>query len=455
MNDPLPIFPFTSGGLLEAVVPGSKSQSNRALLLAALCPRPVRLENLLDSEDTRLLRKALADLGVEVRAGDAPDAWIIAPRGPLLPADRAELAVGNAGTAARFLPALLALRPGGSYRLDGSPAMRRRPMAGLLEALAATGAITVHPRGEPGHFPFDLDTHGWEGGRVEVDASASSQILSGLLLAATGTAEGATIQLRGTTVSAPFIEMTLAMIRAFGGRAEKVGEGCFRVEPGLEGPPADAYRIEPDATAASYFFALPVATGGPCAVGGWPAASLQGDLRFLEVLAESGLPVAEEGDRIRTGPRPPGGLPPTDRDFNAFSDTFLTWAALSPLLGAPFRITGIGHTRHQETDRVAAVAAELRRLGQAPGEERDALALQPDRAALRSVARDEPVTIRTYEDHRMAMSFAVLGCHDLHGDGRPWLAIADPGCCAKTFPDFFGELERLRTAANARPAPSS
>ena len=454
MNDPLPIQPFTREDLLTATVPGSKSQSNRALLLAALCPRPVQLENLLESEDTRILRQALRGLGVGVEATGSPDAWGVTPPAGPLPADRAELAVGNAGTAARFLPAFLALRPGGSYRLDGSRAMRRRPMAGLLDALTATGAVTVHAQGEPGHFPFALDTHGWAGGTVEVDASASSQILSALLLGATGTAEGATVQLRGTTVSAPFIEMTLAMIRAFGGRAETVGEGRFRVEPGLAGPPADRYRIEPDATAASYFLALPVATGGRCAVGGWPESSLQGDLAFVEVLAESGLPVAREGDRILTGPLPPGGLRPKDRDFNAFSDTFLTWAALSPLLGAPFRLEGIGHTRHQETDRVAAVATELARLGQAPGEERDALALQPDRSALRAVSRDAPVTVHTYEDHRMAMSFAVLGCHDLHGDGRPWLAIADPGCCAKTFPGFFEELDRLRTAAQPR-SPSS
>jgi 3-phosphoshikimate 1-carboxyvinyltransferase len=411
MVDLLPIVPFTRPARGQVLLPGSKSLTNRALLLGALGEGPVTLTNALFSRDTRLMVAALRALGFSVETNEPARIVHIVGRNGEIPVGEARIDVGNAGTVARFLTAFVCLRSGGIYHFFGDEAMHGRPIGTLLDALAAQGAQATARS-----FPFTLRTAGLPGGDVELDASESSQLLSALLLVASHARTPLRVRPKGETVSRPFVEMTGRMIAQ------------FAAKPAL-------YAIEPDATAASYFLALPLVAGGCVSLSGFTTSqSLQGDVGFVNVLRNAGLAVtaSKRGEEagIATG-APRRGVA---ANFNAFSDTFLTLAAIAPLLDGPTRITGIGHTRKQETDRVAGIARELRRLGQEVIEEEDALTIVP-----RTLVSD--MEIETYGDHRFAMSFAILGCHDLHGDGSPWLWIRNPGCCAKTFPDFFDVLE--------------
>ena len=416
LPDLLPIRPFTHPVRGEVTLPGSKSITNRALILAALSDGPVTLTNALFSRDTEIMAAALNQLGIAVATDAQARTMHVTGCGGKIPVASARLFVGNAGTAARFLTAFVCLRPGGSYHFDSDPAMYRRPIGPLLDALATQGA-----KASARNFPFTLQTAGLAGGAVEIDASESSQLLSALLLIAPHARSPLTVKLQGGTVSKPFIAMTERMLRQFAERPR-------------------TYAIEGDASAASYFLVLPLVTRGQLALPGYSiATSLQGDVAFAPVLSQAGLAVTEMEDRpgadawIVTG-APRRGV---TADFNAFSDTFLTLAAIAPLLTGPTKITGIAHTRKQETDRVAGMARELRKLGQDVVETEDSLTITP--RPLQS-----GVVIETYHDHRFAMSFGILGCHNLHGDGRPWLSIQDPACCAKTFPNFFELLESLR-----------
>lgn len=447
--DPLTILPFTQAVRGIVALPGSKSLTNRALALAALTQQTVRLTGALFSDDTRIMAQALRRLGLKITE-DADTASIsVEGVGGQWPVAEAELYYGNAGTAARFLTALLAVRKGGNYRLDGSPAMRKRPMRGLFDALTTIGAAEVEYLGEPGFFPVQLRTQGFPGGEWPVDASASSQILSALLMAAPLAPSSVRVRLAGATVSRPFVNMTLGCMAQFG-----------QTQPVLEIDHADTfhflpypyrvagahYPVEPDATAASYFLALPWVVGGALELPGFGGVTLQGDRAFAEIMRHFGIEIdalSKQDARIRLQKRfAPGG----DFDFNAISDTFLTLAALAPLMEMPLTIRGIAHTRHQETDRIDAMAKELRRLGQSVAETPDSLSIVPNLEALKEAASAQPIVIDTYEDHRIAMSFGILGGHDLFGDGRPWLSLRDPACCGKTFPDFFRCLEALHNS---------
>ena len=439
----LPIAPFTRAADGTVTLPGSKSLTNRALLLAALCAQPVELRGALFSEDTEIMSAALRALGIPVEADAARCTFRVAGAGGILPAPTATIHVGNAGTAARFLTALCAAAGRGVYRFDGVEAMRRRPMGGLLEALTQLGAEFKF-LGQPGCFPFELQARGLRGGTVEIDARESSQMLSALLMVAPLAAAPLRIKLAGG-VRWPFVAMTLRQMAQFGQPTNELA-ACPTAEIDVPwGRPfatAAAYPIEPDATAASYFLALPIATGGSVRVAGLPEAgeSLQGDLAFTGELARVGLQLHREAGAL-VSTRPPGAvLRGIDADFNTFSDTFLTLAALAPLLDGPTTIRGLAHTRKQETDRVAGMAAELRRLGQDIVETEDTLTITP--RPLRAAE------IETYHDHRFAMSFGGLGCHDLRGDGQPWITVNNPACCAKTFPNFFGVLDQLRTESS-------
>jgi 3-phosphoshikimate 1-carboxyvinyltransferase len=452
MTPTLTIRPFRTPARGVARVPGSKSLTNRALIFAALADGETRFTGALFSRDTRILIAALRELGFAVEADEAARTIRIEGQGGRIPRRTATLHVGNAGTAARFLTAFLALAPDGVYHLDGDEAMRARPMAGLLAALTGAGCRALAPDGSPANaFPFTLHTAG-RLGELVVDASASSQLLSALLMALP-LAAGASVRMSGSTVSEPFVTMTERMCAQFGRPLVRDAAGRWSCPaPGPYAAPG-AYAIEPDATAASYFIALPAVTGAGAAVRvhGYADDGLQGDTAFARVATACGADLASEGSalRVRAWPAIRGG----DFDFNAFSDTFLTLATVATLADGPTTIRGIAHTRKQETDRVLAMATELERLGQrvvpSAAELRadgglSSLTIHPDRAALRRAAANGPVEIRTYEDHRMAMSFGVLGSFDLFGDGRPWIAIQDPGCTSKTFPDFFAALEALR-----------
>ena len=415
LPDTLAIQPFARPVRGVVTLPGSKSITNRALILAALAPQAVTLRGALFSRDTHLMIVALRALGFAVQSDETALTLTVGGRGGEIPVREATLEVGNAGTAARFLTAFVCLHPDGIYHFTGDEAMRRRPISALLDALATQGA-----EASARNLPFTLRTGGLPGGDVVLDASESSQLLSALLLIAPHAQSPMSVRLRGETVSRPFVGMTERMVRQFAAT------------------PAD-YAIEGDATAASYFAALAIVTRGSLTLGGLrESEALQGDVGFIRLLENvkliqtSGAGISGENSRRHS----------VTGDFNDFSDTFLTLAALAPLLDGPTRITGIAHTRKQETDRVAGAARELRRLGQHVIEEEDSLEIHP-----------RPLTpgveIETYDDHRFAMSFAILGCHDRHGDGRPWLTIRHPACCAKTFPEFFSLLARLHSDSHS------
>jgi 3-phosphoshikimate 1-carboxyvinyltransferase len=442
LPDLLAVRPFTRPARGSAAIPGSKSLTNRAMLIAALCDGPVALTGALFSEDTRIMAEALRQMGFAVEETEATRTINVVGRGGSFPAQAAKLSVGLAGTAARFLTALCATARRGTFRLDGVPRMRERPMKGLIDALRSLGA-DVRCLGMEGFLPIEINAGGLRGGSVSVDARESSQMLSALLMVAP-LADRATVVTPQSGVRMPFVRMTLRQMSQFGIKEPCVSDvdGSISVERGSYRSPG-TYAIEPDATAASYFAALPLAVGGSLILTGLRTSgeSLQGDIRFLEALSKCGGKVSAGNGGISVefpaGARRGGAT----EDFSGFSDTFPTLAALAPLLDGPTRITGIAHTRKQETDRVSAMAIELRRLGQKVIETDDSLEIHP--APLR-VGQ----TIDTHGDHRFAMSFGILGSHDLSGNGNPWLTIADPGCCAKTFPEFFDVLEDVRVGSS-------
>jgi 3-phosphoshikimate 1-carboxyvinyltransferase len=406
----LPIQPFTQPVRGRVTLPGSKSITNRALILAALGRTTVTLRGALFSRDTRIMVAALQKLGFKVETDEARLTITVEGRGGEIPVLEAKIDVGNAGTAARFLTAFVCLQPDGLYHFDGDEAMRRRPIGALLEALEDQGAMA-----DARTFPFSLKTTGLRGGEVGLDATESSQLLSALLMVAPHARTPLTVHLKGGTVSRPFVAMTERMVTQFA-------------------QPLTEYAIEGDATAASYFAALAAITKGRLEIDGLNLApdALQGDSEFYRLLARKNL-ITTTGRSVGPGTAWKG----LAAGFNDFSDTFLTLAAMAPLLDGPTTITGIAHTRQQETDRVAGMATELRKLGQHVVETEDALEIHPRPLV-------PGVEIETYHDHRFAMSFAILGCHDLLQNGHPWLTIVDPACCTKTFPEFFDLLEDLR-----------
>ncbi|MCU1345089.1 MAG: 3-phosphoshikimate 1-carboxyvinyltransferase, partial [Acidimicrobiia bacterium] len=326
------------------------------------------------------------------------------------------------GTTARFLVPMLALGHG-TYRLDGHPQLRARPMGDLIDAIRSLGTVVVED-GEPGCLPITIEAHGLRGGAVAVRGDASSQFLSGLLLAAPCMGEGLSVTLTSNLVSRPYVELTRQVMASFGAPFDHL----LTVDPtGYQG--AD-YAVEPDGTAASYFAAAAVITGGQVTIAGLGAHAAQrtGELQFIDVLQQMGAEVRWDSDAVTvTGT---GVLHGGRFDLADFSDTAPTLAVVAPFADSPVEITGIGFIRRKESDRIAAVVTELQRCGVDATELDDGLLVRP--------GQPQPSVVRTYDDHRMAMSFAVLG---LRAAG---ISIADPGCVAKTFPGFFDVLERLR-----------
>ncbi|HEU5079690.1 MAG TPA: 3-phosphoshikimate 1-carboxyvinyltransferase [Opitutaceae bacterium] len=439
LPDVLPIQPFTRPVSGEVTLPGSKSLTNRALLLAALCQKPVTLTGALFSEDTQLMAEALRKIGFTVDANANAATLKISGNSNGFNVSHADLFVGLAGTAARFLTALCAAAPRGVYRIDGVEQMRKRPMKGLIDALRRLGA-DIRCLGNEGFFPIEIHASGLRGGAVQIDARESSQLLSALLMASPLAREAVEIEIVGG-VRWPFVQMTTRLMEHFGQPpVVRVSENQIRVEDGVSySLKSETYAIEPDATAASYFLALPLAVGGKLRLPGLrgPGEGLQGDTQFANVLKAVGVEIFSENGALVADFSATQRRKSVQQNFSAFSDTFLTLAALSPLLDGPTKISGIAHTRKQETDRVSGMARELTKLGQQVVETDDALEITP-----RPLRTGQ--TIETYHDHRFAMSFGILGSHDLLKNGQSWLSIANPACCAKTFPNFFELLESLR-----------
>jgi 3-phosphoshikimate 1-carboxyvinyltransferase len=424
----LEIVPLDRPAQATIRVPGSKSITNRALILAALSDpeKGSELHGACQSEDTEIMIAALRDLGFSVRT-DWAGSQVQVRRGPhaqIIPAAQADLFVGNSGTTMRFLTALVSLGHG-RYRLDGVARMRERPMGDLLGALQQLGVNALSERGD-GYPPVIVQANGLAGGQVRIQGNLSSQFLSGLLMAAPLARDNITINVDGHLVSRPYVAMTLAMMRDFGVQVEQEKPDRFYV-PGNQRYQGRAYPIEPDASAAGYFFAAAAITQGEVSVAGLGSQSLQGDLRFTSVLEEMGCHLKKPASMTAIKGWPLRGV---EADMNAISDCVMTLAAVACFAEGPTTIRNVAHIRHKESDRLQALATELRKVGAQVDEFPDGLKITPGPL--------HGAEIETYNDHRIAMSMALIGLK------VPGIVIRNPGCVAKTYPGFFEDLEKLR-----------
>ncbi len=404
-------------------VPGSKSLTNRALAIAALAEGTSVLTGVLNSEDTRVFVESLQRLGFDLRADFDAARIEIEGRGGTIPATEADLFLANSGTSLRFLTALVSLGRG-RYRLDGTQRMRERPIADLLAALSRLGASARSEAGT-GCPPVIVDADGLDGGYADLKGDVSSQFLSALLMSLPRARGPSSIMIAGRLVSVPYIAMTLAVMEAFGVRISNRDYQRFNVEPGRYR--ARTYPIEPDASAASYFFASAAVLGNSVTVEGLGTASIQGDMGFVDILEHMGCRVDRQADRTTVVGGPLRGV---DVDMNAISDTVMTLAVVALFAEEHTRIRNVGHIRHKETDRISAVANELRKLGAEVDEQPDGLVIFPPSTL-------KPASIATYNDHRMAMAFALAG---LRQDG---VVIEDPACVGKTYPGFWTDWTRV------------
>ncbi len=424
LPDPLEIIPLDLPPDIDLEVPGSKSVTNRALIAAALARGRSRLTGVLLADDTRAMLAALGALGFVIDVEPSGPTTVVTGSAGEVPASTARVDVRLSGTTARFVAPLLALAEG-SFDLDGGEPFRARPMGPVLEALRSLGA-RVEDLGRPGHLPVRVISEGVRGGALRVAGDTSSQFLSGLLLAGPACPDGLEIDLTTDLVSERYVELTIATMADFGARVERPTERRFVVPP--TGYDATDMAIEPDASAASYLLAAAAITGGRVRVRGLTAAARQGDAGFARVLQRMGAAVTI--DARGTEVRGTGRLQGIEVDLGAMSDTAQTLAAVAVFAEGPTRVTGIGFIRAKETDRIHAVVTELQRCGIRAEAEPDGFVIHP--------GSPQPAVVSTYDDHRMAMSFALLGLRS------PGLRIADPGCVAKTFPTYFSVLEQLR-----------
>ena len=485
MSPPKHIIPK---GVLNAVVtpPGSKSITNRALILAALANGKTTLTGVLDCEDTQVMANGLAQLGLTLDWNVERCEIVVHGQAGQFPQRQADIYVGNSGTTARFLTAMLAFADGSDavstaqnlvrqatqrgafaqrqslsphparvYRIHGKPRMHQRPIGDLVEALNALGGNVTY-EAEEGFPPLTMQAGSattWSDRinrleesshsatlrsrlsckTVSVSGAVSSQFLTALLLTSPLAAKEFDVEIcvSGELVSKPYIKMTLRMMQSFDISVEtddafrlfRIAKGAVYQSPGI-------YSIEPDASAASYFLAAAAVCGGSVTVQGLSKNSLQGDVAFAECLERMNCEVAWNENSITVCRLPERPLRGITVDMNGISDTAQTLAVVALFAEGATEIRNIEHVRHKETDRIADLATELRRFGATVEERQDGLRIMPPEAL-------SPATVKTYDDHRMAMSFAVAGLR------VPGVAICDPDCTQKTFPDFFEALEGL------------
>lgn len=427
----MPAYPaelaIRSRGPLAATVrvPGSKSITNRAALIAALARGDSTLSGCLESDDTQAMRAALRALGVAIDVRG--DVWQVRGRSGVLHAPSAPLDARASGTTARFLCAAATLADG-PVVIDGTPRMRERPIDDLTQCLLALGA-TLDVLGKSGCPPVRLHGGGLAGGRAPIDARRSSQFVSAVLLAAPyARADVRLDPIGGVVVSAPYVDLTLQVMQAFGAEARWLPGGSLHVEAGRHYA-ARGFAIEPDASAAAYPFCAAAIAGGHVRVEGVPSGSLQSDFRIVDVLERMGCTVTREADAVTVERAPDAPLAGVEIDMNEMPDAVLALAVVALFANGPTRIENVANLRLKETDRLAALERELAKLGARAEAGPDWLAIEP--GALRGAAID------TYDDHRMAMSFALAGLR------VPGVVIRDPGCVAKTWPDYFAMLETL------------
>jgi len=423
-SSPLRIKPIPHPLNATVSVPGSKSLTNRALLIAALANGTTKITNALFSDDSKYFANALSTLGFDVQLDEANHEMTVMGLGGIIPAKKAELFIGNAGTAARFLSAFLTLG-NGEYILDGEPRMRERPIRDLIAALNQLGVEMESTNNCP---PVEIFAKGLHGGKTKIAGNISSQFLSALLMVAPHAQSSIEIELTTELNSKPYVDMTISIMKDFGVEIERDEYSRFRIHPSSYSPITD-YPIEPDASAASYFFAAPAICGGAVKVENISRNSIQGDIAFLDVLQRMGCTVEETDNCILvTGCSEFHGV---DVDMCDIPDTAQTLAAVAPFAASPTRIRNIASARVKETDRVSATCTELKRLGVQVEEHEDGMTIYPCSTFKRS-------NVETYNDHRMAMAFSLIG---LRFDG---VMIENPSCVSKTFPNFFEVLAQLQ-----------
>tara|TARA_R110002111_G_scaffold247140_4_gene310152 strand:+ start:47620 stop:48960 length:1341 start_codon:yes stop_codon:yes gene_type:complete len=403
--------------------PGSKSITNRALIVAALSEGTTQLTGVLDCQDTQVMIQSLNRLGVKVKHDAAKCTAEVKGCGGKIPQTSASLWLANSGTSIRFLTALCATGEG-KFILDGNPRMRERPIQDLVEALNQLG-VDVACENKTGCPPVRVNATGLKGGETSISGSISSQYLSALLMVAPAAQSPVAITILDDTVSKPYLDITLGVMAQFGVTIDRVKPSVWKIQPQTYQRPA-AYDIEPDASAASYFFAVAAITGGTITVEGLNQDALQGDINFIRVLEDMGCKVKRGRDSITIQGKPLKGI---DVDMNDISDTAQTLAAVALFAKGPTCIRNVAHIRHKETDRLTAIATELKRLGIRVDETEDSVTIYPGEI--------QPATIETYDDHRMAMSFALIGLK------VPGIVISEPDCTIKTYPHFFTDLEKL------------
>ena len=431
MNSSLKINPISHPLNATVRVPGSKSLTNRALLIASLANGTTHLINALFSDDSRYFAKALQTLGFDVQLDEANHSMTITGMDGKIPATKAELFIGNAGTAARFLSAFLTLG-NGEYTLDGEPRMRERPIGDLVEALGQLGCDIQPLQNKEGVKqicpPVKITATGLKGGKTKIAGAISSQFLSALLMTAPYAQSAIEIELTTDLNSKPYVDMTIAIMKDFGVEIQRDQYSRFTIHPSSYLPITN-YPIESDASAASYFFAAPAICGGMVKVENISRKSVQGDIALLDVLKQMGCKVEEADNSITV--YSPSSIHGVDVDMRDIPDTAQTLAAIAPFALSPTRIRGIASARVKETDRVHATCTELNRLGVQVEEYEDGMTIFPCQTF-------KSANIQTYNDHRMAMAFSLIG---LRFDG---VTIENPSCVSKTFPDFFEVLDALR-----------
>ena len=417
------IDPASSATRASIRPPGSKSITNRAIVCAALAVGTSELSGVLDSEDTAVMIEAWQHLGLHLLHDKAKQTLVIDGGGGKTGVKNAELFVANSGTTIRFLTAALASCEG-RFRLDGVARMRERPIADLLTALRQLGAkVESENREHPNCPPVLIEASGLVGGRATVSGDISSQFLSGLMMAAPMAKSDVELHVMGELVSVPYVLMTAEVMRAFGAEISGESHGPFKISAAKKYQAAK-YAIEPDASAASYFWAAGAITGGAATVEGLSRTSLQGDVRFCECLEQMGCKVDYKSDSVTVFGRKLIGI---DVDMSDISDTVQSLAAVAMFAEGPTTVRGVAHNRVKETDRISDLACELRKLGAVVEEFHDGLRIQPPKKII-------PCEIETYRDHRMAMSLALVA---LRCAG---LTILDPDCTAKTYPNYWNDL---------------
>lgn len=414
-------------------LPGSKSISNRTLLLAALASGTTTILDLLASDDTHVMLMALQKLGVKWEQVGESSNYVIHGAAGAFPVHQADLFMGNAGTAIRPLSAALAVL-GGDYTLHGVPRMHERPIGDLVEALNAVGT-QIEYTGVQGYPPLHIRRGHLHAQRMQVRGNVSSQFLTALLMAAPlmARAHAVTIEVVGELISKPYIEITLNLMQRFGVVVERDGWQSFTVQAGQRYTSPGTIHVEGDASSASYFLAAGAIAGGPVRVEGVGNNSIQGDVRFVEALQQMGATITMGDNWIEA--QSGGALKAIDADFNHIPDAAMTIAVAALYADGPSTLRNIGSWRVKETDRISAMATELRKLGATVEEGSDYLRITPP-------AMIQPATIDTYDDHRMAMCFSLASLSGaLRGGSR--IRINDPKCVAKTFPEYFEAFAKI------------